>query len=227
MNDMAINEVNATADDCIIDLSAYDPKLGVQASEGKRIVKCLYKAPKKGEKAPHENVYGEVPLLSDGEIRENMEVLLPHFRGFLESVQDGLVKEYHKQGKLEIPCKDVDLSAIIAKLEEETQGRLNKEAVFAWFDANVADALLVALANKLGVGDVPTDEQATKLETVLGAYRTKFGALAGGKSVFMKEEAERLLRALDVAQASDPLAQRFRARLEAMTKPQEELLELL
>lgn len=201
---------------------AYDSGTPAVPATGNRIAKCLYRSDSKDGLA---NSYIELPELSEDSIKEQMTVLLPHVVTYLESVQDEIVKTAHK-GKYEaVQVEAVSLESIITRLESAGEGRLNKEQVFAWFDESLKDMLIVAFADKLGLSDEPSEEEAAKLDVIVDTYRIKYGALAGGKSRFMPEEAEKLKAAIEVAEAADTsLGVRFIARLNKMQEPEKDLL---
>ena len=189
-----------------------------------RLSKCQYR----GDNAEKlTSSYIQVPVFTDAEIEEQMPVLMPHLVSYLEDKQDSLVKVAHKAGFSGVDSSTIDLAAVIDLLEATGQGRLNKELIFKWFDADMSDSLTVAFADKLGISENPTAEDEARVAGVIASYRVKFGALAGGKSTFVPEEAERLQRALEVTEAiSTVLGARFNTRLEAMKKPAD-LLESL
>jgi len=202
--------------------AAYDAQHSPAPATGNRISKCLYRSDSKEALA---NSYIELPELAEAEVQEQLTVLMPHLISYLETVQDSIVKASHKSGYDAVQASAVALPAIIDKLESTGEGRLNKEAVFAWFDSSMADMLMVAFADKMGISDQPTEAEEERLSATLNVYRVKYGALAGGKSVYMPEEAEKLVKAIEVAGAADTsLGARFVARLNKMQEPEEDLL---
>lgn len=204
--------------------SAYDSKNAPTEEENNRLSKCLYRA---DSKENYENAYVRIPLISEAEVTEQIDVLMPHIISYLEGVQDDIIKSHHKSGYTSVLATAIELSAIIDKLDSTDQGRLNKEKVFQWFDTSVKDMLVVAFADKLGISDNPSTEDEDKLNSIVSVYRTKFGALAGGKSVFVPSEAEKLQAAITATGAdSTALGTRFLARLEKMKTPEDILAGL-
>lgn len=203
----------------------YDAKLAPQDSTTKRVAKCLYRAPEKGAPVLHTNSYVMVPMLDDKDIVDNIDVLMPHIAGYLCKVQDDIIKAAHKAGATEIAYTACSLAAIIDKLEESGQGKLNKEQVFAWFDSLMADKLMMLFGEKLGITAASTEAEIVKLDAILGAYKAQYGALAGGNSTFHNEAAQKLLDAIVACNAQDSrIGARFVARLGDMLKPAEDLL---
>lgn len=200
----------------------YDSAHAPVPSTGNRVSKCLYRS---DSKEGHANSYIELLALTEADITEHLTVLMPHFVSYCESVQDDIIKALHKSKFTAVDASSISMDAVIDKLESAGEGRLNKDQVFSWFDAEMADTLLVAFADKLGVTDTPTEAEQEKLDLILATYRTKYGALAGGKSKFMPEEAEKLQQAIVVAEADQSsLGARFVARLVKMQEPEEDLL---
>ncbi|MCP5010486.1 MAG: hypothetical protein GY942_10940, partial [Aestuariibacter sp.] len=198
----------------------YDSKAVPTAETGTRISKVLYKAAGEGKEASGTNSFLRAPVVTAEQVTEHLVVLTPHIVEYLHTVQDTLVKTAHKDGRDSLETSELDIAAIITKLESTGQGRLNKEAIFNWYDAEVADSLIVAFADKFGISDQPTEEEAAKLEVLNSNYRVKFGALAGGKSTFVPEQAEAMQKALETTGAIETvLGARFNTRLEGMKTP--------
>lgn len=197
----------------------YDAKHAPTASDGNRIAKCLYRSDNKEART---NSYVEVPSFTEAEVTDQLVVLMPHLITYLETVQDGIIKGYHTSSYTEVFESAIKLNAVIDKLESAGEGRLNKEQVFSWFDETMKDSLTVAFADKMGLSDEPSEAEEERLTAIVDAYRTKLGALAGGKSRFMPEECVRLQQAIDVAEADEtPLGARFMQRLEKMQEPEQ------
>lgn len=196
----------------------YDPANPIAPATGNRLSKCLYRADDKGEKK--EAACIELPELAESEVQESMVALLPHVIEWLHGIQDGIVKDHHKGGYTAVEDSALEVSALIDTLEAAGEGKLNRDKVFTWFDSEVHDLLAVALADKMGLPDEPTDEQAAKLQEVVTVYRTRFGALAGGRSTFVPDEAEKLKRALEVTETdSTVIGTRMARRLDKMINP--------
>jgi len=184
------------------------------------MVKCLYKTNTKTGKAAGENSYILVPdsHLAESVIVENAEKLAPYVAAFLQGVEDGIVKEHHKNGGKGFSDSFLSLDKILAVLDAQGQGnRLNKEKIEAWFNSEMLEALTVAFADKMGVSDTPTDAEMEKIRNVTDVYKGKYASLASGKTHYKKEEVEMLQKALEVTDAvATPIGERFYGRLEGM-----------
>lgn len=213
----------------------YDSQLAIPEVAGTRIVKALYQvSPKTGKKA-RENSYVRIPTvhLTEDMIVARVAELSPYFLGFLQGVEDTVLKNAHKEGALNVFAPSLTIDALIEHLEASEAGqRLNKEKIGAWFDASISSYLLVAFMAKMGVSEETIQpEQAARLEQVLGAYKAKFESLAGGKAAIKEEDALSMVgvieKAAEEAGASTAIGTRFIARLKAMSAKDEELLMAL
>lgn len=208
----------------------YDAQLPIKVGEGMRLVKCLYKTNAKTGKAAGKNSYILVPEqhLSEEVMVENAALLAPYVAAFMQEQEDKLIKDHHVSGGLGFSDSWLSLQKILEALDSAGQGnRLNKEKIETWFASDMEELLLVAFADKMGVGDSPTEAEMQKLAEITGVYRTKFASLASGKTTYRKEEAELLQRALDVTGLSTDgnlLGARFYARLESMKTVQDNSL---
>lgn len=220
-----------------IRFGAYDPKSPV-ASEEFRVAKCMYKGKKDPEtgklvEAEHKNSCALVPFITSGEITKAMEALTPHFITYLEGVQDEIVKKLHISGVDKFTSNSISIGSILSHLEavSSTGNRLNAIAIGEWFDTSMADELAVAVANKMGVSDSPSDAEIEKIQLITSTYRTKLGKLASGKTFFNEDEAERIQKAIRMCKAdSSVIGKRFDVRLQKMIDEgaalSESLLEL-
>ena len=204
-----------------IAFTPYDAKIPPTASEGKRIAKVLYKAPKVGEKAAGENSYLELAMISPEALKqpEMLASFAPHFISYIESIQDVMVRKLHKNGVSRMSVSSFNLDAILEHLEEEgTSGRLSKEVIESWFVSEVEESLFSAFADKLGVvGDNVSEEQAEKLLLVCSAYKKKFVSVSSGRSRIPDSEIESLEKALQISGAKDSIVgARIVARLAKM-----------
>lgn len=201
----------------------YDSQLAIPVGDGQRLVKCLYKVAKTGAnagKAAGINSYITVPEnhLDESVMVENAAMLAPYMSAYFQGVEDGIIKEHHKNGGKGFGDTFLSLAKILEHLDDAGQGnRLNKEKIEAWFNSDMREPLLVAFADKMGVGEVPTEAELAKLEQVTAVYRAKFASLASGKTAYRKEEAELMQKALEVTEVLDTnLGARFYGRLEKM-----------
>jgi len=211
----------------------YTSELPVTIPEGMRQVKCLYKTNKKTGQVAGENSYILVPEahLSEEVMVEQAAMLAPYVAAYFQSVEDTLVKEAHKNASKGFSDSWLSLQKILDHLEAAGQSnRLNKEKIEAWFGSEVQAPLEAAFASRMGVESATaTPEELEKLAQVTGVYRAKFASLASGKTMYRKEDAESLQKALEVTGATESLiGERFYLRLEGMkTATSNDLLESL
>jgi hypothetical protein len=98
-----------------------------------------------------------------------------------------------------------------------------------WFAETLQDALILYFAERLHIADEPTPQQAAQLEAATTRTRELFTSLAGGRTTYNKEVAQKLLnvmRLVDYAMLGD-LGERLYSRLEVMTKKDSDLLDML
>lgn len=187
-----------------------------KALSGQRLAKVTYKKDKEtGIKKESRAV--SIPAIATNDIQENLAVLLPAIRSFLESQQDAIVRKLVDSGASVVQDSDISMAAIASFAEEENTGaRLTKESIGAWFDTGIADTLRVAFADRLGLSNTPTADEMFRVETAVATYKDKFAAMAGGKTSYIPEVAEKLAKALEFAADDDEIAVKFRTRLEKM-----------
>ncbi len=202
--------------------NAYNSKAVPTISEGKRLAVVRYKNTKK-QKAQFSNVCVQVPAAVAGE--SDYAQLHGHILAMITAAQDGIIRSLHESGKNMVSDSQLSISAVREYLDSEAEsGRLSKDDVIAWFAESVQDTLSVALADKLGISDTPTQAETDRITAMIAVYREKFASLAGGKTQFSVENAVKLQRALEVSGADDELAVRFTARLTKMQQIEQDTL---
>lgn len=160
-----------------------------------------------------------LPRLSDDTVIDNITTLLPHVKQMLYKVQDSIIRERLDAGNnvALITAEEVNITAICEYLDNSGEsGRLTKESVGAWFDSSIADTLMIALADKLGVSDTPSDIESKQIEVIVTGFRDKIAALAGGKTSYEPKLCESIKKCLVLAGNDDVLGNRFIARLDKM-----------
>lgn len=164
-----------------------------------------------------------VPVIADEEITSNIDVLIPHIRNMLENTQKSIVRELLDTGNVvSIATESLSITECISYLESSDEsGRLTKESVGNWFDSNIADILAIALADKLGVSEVPTEVESKKVFDIIAAFRGNISSMAGGKTSFPAQVAKQLKKALELAPNNDVIASRFMTRIDRMIENKE------
>ena len=195
------------------DVVVYDAKV-TKPFHGQRLAKVLYKTPKDGSVKP-DNKAVSIPVINDLAASE-LERLKPFIVAMVQDTQDAIVKELVESGSKQIQDSQITVDCCIAWLATEAQGnRLTKEYIVEWFVNTLQDLLTVAIADKLGVGNDPTDADAQKVEQMVNAYKGSFAMLAGGKTSFSPAKVDKMLKVLELVD-DDALGMKFAAKLQEM-----------
>lgn len=229
--------MNLNENETTYTFKAYDAQLPIVNESGLRVVKCLYKETvdkkSKEKKKAGINSYIKIPTkhISVEAVEKELKTLAPIFVQYLQSEEDKIVKESHRTGSIGFGDSFFSLSKVIEFIEAETaSNRLTTESVHAWFEEEMEELLILAMADRLGIDSLkPTDTELAKLQMMAEAYKAKFGSLASGKTHYRKEECELLQKALEATGAKSGLiGGKFYNRLEGMKSPIEnDLLSLL
>ena len=127
--------------------------------------------------------------------------------GLFEDYQSKMIQLDIAKGKDTIYASNISLDAMVLNFESDVSsgGRISKDKIIAWFDSALADSLTVAFANKLGIGNAPTDAEAKKLALVIEAYKANFAKLAGREVSISTDDKVKLESAIKLANAELPL----------------------
>lgn len=219
---------------------AYDPQLTIPEIAGTRICKLLYQvSPKTGKKAA-ENSYVRLPTkhIEDAAIKEQLAALLPHITDWLAGLEDAQIREIHKKGQLNVFTEGLSIQKLIDVLESAGNGeRLNKAKIGAWFEEYMQEGMENLVAAKMGITPEGIDagtfgeQHLARLAAVVGAYRTKFESLAGGKTALPDADCRAMIDVIGKVEgaADSTLGGRFIDRLQKMMEKEkeEELLLML
>lgn len=203
-----------------------------KALEGQRLSKHSWKTPKNADGSTGvkpESKCVSIPKISYEAMEKVGDALQPHIVAYLETVQDAMIKEMIVAGKTEIHDEQISMAAVIEYLEAETQGtRFTKADAEKWFTEVIEDTLALTLASKLGVSEVPTENESKQIFAIVGEFKGKITGLAGGKTSYSGKVAANLQKALDLVEdKEDPIYVRFSKRLEKMQETEMDLLNLL
>ncbi len=218
---------NETSNNAAITLTfaPYDAKAPIAPATGNRLSKVQFRGDQAKKFKP---VFIEVAEISEDTINENMTVLMPHLMNLVTATQDTIVREHHTSGYLEVSADAISFDAIVDKLESTGEGKLNKEKIQAWFDADVKDLITVAFADKWGYSDTPSEQEEKKLAELVTTYRNNYAALAGASSSFLPDTCNSMIKVLEVTEAnSTSIGKRFVARLAKMRDKKEVVVESL
>lgn len=132
--------------------------------------------------------------------------------------QDAIIRDRVVAGADAITDEEISVTAVLSYLTQQAAGeRLTGDSIKEWFVAELQDILLVAFADKMGIGNEPTDEQTEKLQRICNVYRDKFATLAGGRTVVDADSRQKMLKALELIDCSDGVAAKLLARLNAQS----------
>lgn len=215
------------------EFKAYDSQLPLADIEGTRIIKCLYQVNTKTGKKKQENSYTRIMTshLTDETVKARIDELAPFVVGWLESLEDKIVKAEHEKGALSFFTDKLGIDFLLSYLEENAEsGRLTKEAIAKWFVNNLEVSLLEVVADKLNISlqDDISEADEIKIQRVVDAYKTKFESLASPKVVIKESDCLSMINVIKSYDANETsLGLRFITKLEGMNKKVEEtLLEL-
>ena len=197
----------------------YNAQLGAPSLEGYRNVKCLYKVNAKTHTSAGENSYIRIiDSITEEAVAARITELAPYLVGYLQEQENILVKKLHVAGMTVLSPQQYGIDAVVAHLEESgVSNRLNKEKIEDWFTGAMLEPLMVAFGDKMQISSEPTDAELEKLDTIISVYKAKFGSLASGKTAYRVEEADMLLRSLEITGADKTIiGTKFVARLEKM-----------
>jgi len=229
---VSITERGLDADGNLQFLS-YDAKAPLVES-GKRTIKLMYKVNTKTGKAAGINSCLLVSPVTKDELTDDvLKSLTPHIINMIEAEQDKIAKTAHVSGVTSLEVDALSIKSVISSLETVAQStRMNKEVITSWFTDNLADTLTVLFADKLGVSETPTENDTANINRFLDVYKTKFNGLASNLVSYQKEEAEKLLEAVEkceINKDSDLVSGKIIEKLTKMANPMSstELMDLL
>jgi hypothetical protein len=141
----------------------------------------------------------------------------------LEKLQDGICKRElgnaaggNAAGSNVITYSTLSLAELARFAEEDTNiGQLSEERIASWFESDVREMLIVALAERLGITETATDSEVKRCEQIANQTRDNLRKLASRKPVMFDERVKNALNwALDSAAASDDtMAARLKSKL--------------
>jgi hypothetical protein len=201
------------------------------ALTGQRLAKVGYKLTEKmkdaGILSVPDSVCVSVPVLSvDNLTPEQMKNLAPHLRGFLEGVQDKVIRgmiEESKHTLTSIPDEAISVDACISWLEqEETGGRLTIERITGWFTENLSGKLAEFLRGFASKSITDPEKLALAVKQTSKGYQDMLAALSGGKTSYNATQREKLIKVLALTEEGDDIAEKMVKRLDAMEKKERE-----
>lgn len=109
---------------------------------------------------------------------------------------------------------------------QDGPGKLSSKLLETWFDNNLSDNLTVAIADKLGITDTPTDEQTAKVGKAVASFRTFITGLASPRANLAPDIVAQLQKATSlVTNEDDKVLQTINRKLQAFLEPASKSLE--
>lgn len=146
---------------------------------GMRLSRIIRKNTKENPNAVSQGVHVPAPI--DVAAWMQNQVITEAVQNYMQGLQDKVIRQVLDSGRNILTDADISCEAVAEWLEsnDETLGRLSKDAIEAWYVSEVEDVLTVVFADKLNIGDVPTDAEKAKLNQLNNQYKGCFAKLAG------------------------------------------------
>lgn len=147
--------------------------------QGFRLARIIRKNTKETPNAVSQAVFVPAPI--DSAAWMGNQVIAEAVQNYMQGLQDKCIRAVLDSGRNIITDTDISMDAVASYLEEndETLGRLSKDSITEWYNKEVSDTLTLAFADKLGIGDNPTDAETKKLDQLNNQYLACFQKLAG------------------------------------------------
>ena len=178
-----------------------------------------------------------IPVVSESHISETELMLFkPHLIELIKSTQNKIIRELiDGDNRTVIHDADITIGKVLEYLEdtsgdENGGGRLTKEVINTWFDSQVSDNLMLALSDKLGVGENPSNEQAQLVERTVQAFKSRICTLASGATKMDIKTANSVKNAINIGctDENDTIKSKLIKRIDKMLEVKEvDLLDVL
>lgn len=134
-----------------------------------------------------------------------------------------------KDGNPTIFLTDQEISAqAVADYAAEVAsgGKLSAKAIEEWYDTSLEEALFLAIAAKLGLGNSPTPEETAKLDAVMKQHRELIVGLASTTVNYSEKLSKNLLLAVQKAGDGDRIRQQLENKLQKFIQPKEVTIDI-
>lgn len=176
---------------------------------GQRLAKVGYKQTKamsdKGEIAP-KSVAASLPVITDEDIVSNVHLIIPLIREACENVQDKIIRSLYESRDYvleRVSDSDIGFAQIAGYVaSEQSGGRLTKEYLESWFEANMRDNLTVVVADKLGFDEL-NEVQLEVVNKHIAGYKGLIASIGGNKTMLSVAQITGIRRAFEVCAISD------------------------
>lgn len=176
------------------------------ASLEERLAVIYWKTGKDGIKQDSKSV--SIPKII-GLTPDELQAMIPHCIAMLEQVQNKIVRGIVEDKKSAVDFSELTIGKCMEYLESEgtdSSGntvRLTKESITTWFKLCLEDKLMLALSDKLGIGDNVTNEQSMLVENTSNAFKARIISLASGTTKMDVKTATSVLNAVKIATEGD------------------------
>jgi hypothetical protein len=195
---------------------------------GQRLSVLYWKTGKDGIKKESKCV--SIPMIT-GISDTQLQAMIPHVIDLLATAQNKIIRELVEEGKSTILGENISIDACIKYLEEvgsdSNSQRLTSELLGSWYDEVLEAPVMLAISNKLGIGDDVTEEQANKVEAISKKYKETIGKLASGSFKLPLDYAEMVKKVISMAPENDAIASKLIVKLDKMNSKTDDLLMAL
>lgn len=194
------------------------------ALSGQRLIRLIAKKDK-NDKYQSENLQGSmcvsVPLVTQEQVVDVIEKLIPHVVGLVQDAQDKIVREWRiEHGRNEIPESAFDVNACIAWLDDNATGdRVTKEYLQEWFMADYAETAKRFITQAMG-GTVSDDIVSAKTHVL----RDMFAGWSSGKYSPNIPQCKAMVRFVEFSGDTDGRLAQYGAKAQAMLVKKEQEL---
>lgn len=120
----------------------------------------------------------------------------------LSALTDGATGSDGKAKTITVSDEQISLEACAKFHASRNTGKLSKEVLTKWFDADMLEALTLKFAKQMKLPAEPTAEQAAAIDKGIADFRNVFAGLAAPKAMLPEATAKDLQRALKLAPES-------------------------
>lgn len=194
-----------------------------------RLCILTFKTPAKEKNNPayvkQKNLCVSIPSLK---IKAIPDLLTSALQAAFEDLQDATIRNLivNEDGQV-IPSKkflvdaEINFDAVAEyAAANAVSGKLTKEVIANWFDANLSEPLMVALANAMQIGDTPSAEDSAKLQKVLDQHKEMLKLCAATVPNVNQKIAKSLVSALNLVE-EDRVHSALRNKLQKIANPQD------
>lgn len=202
-----------------------------EALTGQRLARIIFKTDKDGMKVA-ESQCVSIPGIDQKYVNledaETIKRLIPHIVRILEDGQDTVIRAAFLAGKTSVSDADISFNAVMTALDAvASSDRMTKDSLEKWFDATMKDNLMILVADKLGIGDMPSELETKKINQMIARYRDGISALSGGKTSHGVAFAKSIIKVMeDCAPSDDMIVARLMPRLKKMVS-EPDMIDLL